>query len=59
VIEAYNEAVAKANKRDYPGAIALLEDLLPKVQEADLQAQVKTLLERLKQDAARMPQPAQ
>lgn len=59
VIEAYNEAVAKANKRDYPGAIALLEDLLPKVQEADLQAQVKTLLERLKQDAARMPQPTQ
>jgi tetratricopeptide (TPR) repeat protein len=59
VVEAYNEAVAKANKRDYPGAIALLEDLLPKVPPGDLQAQVRTLLDRLKQDAARMQQPAQ
>lgn len=59
VIEAYNEAVAKANKRDYPGAIALLEGLLPRVPPGDLQAQIRTLLDRLKQDAARMQQPAQ
>jgi tetratricopeptide (TPR) repeat protein len=59
VIESYNEAVSMANKRDYRGAIKLLEDLLPKVPQGDLQAQVKTLLERLKQDASRTQQPAQ
>jgi tetratricopeptide (TPR) repeat protein len=56
VVEIYNEAVDKANKRDYPGAIALLEDLLSKVEDPDLRQKIETLLERFRRDAVRLRQ---
>jgi hypothetical protein len=55
----YNQAVGLANKRDCPGAIKLLEDLLAKVKDPGLHVQIESLLERLRQDAARMQQPVQ
>ncbi len=55
-VEIYNEAVDKANTRHYPGAIALLEDLLPKVEDPDLRQKIETLLERFRLDAARLRQ---
>ncbi|HYV86416.1 MAG TPA: tetratricopeptide repeat protein [Patescibacteria group bacterium] len=55
----YNEAVGLANKRDYPKAIKLLEDLLPKVQDPGLHVQIESLLERFRQDAAHVQQPVQ
>jgi tetratricopeptide (TPR) repeat protein len=53
-IDVFNEAVDKANKRDYDGAIALLEGLLPKVEDGEIKNQITALLERLRQDAARL-----
>jgi hypothetical protein len=53
-VEIFNEAVDRANKRDYPGAIALLEGLLPKVEDPDFKTKIETLLDRLRKDAARL-----
>jgi len=58
-VATYNEAVDKANKRDYAAAIALLEDLLPKVEDEELKERVKALLDRFRQDAARLQQPGE
>jgi hypothetical protein len=66
----FNEAIELANKRDYPGAIALLEDLLPKVEafneipdparpEPTLKERILEMLERFRADAARLRQPIQ
>ena len=55
--EIFNEAVDRANNRDYDKAIALLSDLLPRVRDPELKARIETLLERLRADAARMRQP--
>lgn len=66
----FNEAIESANRRDYPGAIALLEELLPKIEECDyieemgppeskLKARVVEMLERFRKDAARLQQPVQ
>ncbi len=49
----FNKAVDRANHRDYPGAISLLEELLPQVDDPELKEQITTLLERLRKDAAR------
>jgi len=54
--EVYNEAISLANQRDYARAIALLEDLLPKVADTDLQDRIKKTLDRFRQDAARLQQ---
>jgi len=54
--EIYNEAIAHANKREYTEAIAMLEDLLKEKLNPDLAEQVKTTLDRLRQDAARFEQ---
>jgi tetratricopeptide (TPR) repeat protein len=53
-VEAYNRAVEMANGGALPEAIALLEDLLPQLRAADLQAQTRALLERMKSDLARL-----
>jgi tetratricopeptide (TPR) repeat protein len=52
---AYNQAVALANKKDYKGAIAVLEDLWKKEQDADesLRRETGALLERLRSDSRR------
>lgn len=55
--EIVNEAVDRANNRDYDKAIALLSDLLPRVRDPELKAQIEKLLERFRADAARMNQP--
>jgi tetratricopeptide (TPR) repeat protein len=55
--ELYNQAVELANKRDYARAIALLEDLQIKFKDADQALLIATLLDRLRQDAARLQQP--
>lgn len=55
--EIFNEAVDRANNRDYDKAIELLSDLLPRVRDPELKARIETLLERLRADAARMKQP--
>ncbi len=57
-VKVFNEAVDRANTRDYPGAIALLEALLPKVEDPEFRTRIETLLERLRKDSARL-QPVQ
>jgi len=57
--EIYNQAVDRANQRDYARAIALLEGLLPRVRNQELKLQIEGLLERFKKDAARLRQPVQ
>ena len=57
--EIYNQAVDRANQRDYAQAIALLENLLPKVRNQELKQRIEGLLERFKKDAARLRQPVQ
>jgi tetratricopeptide (TPR) repeat protein len=52
-VAVYNQAVGRANQRDYDGAIALLEDLLKQVNNEDLRSQITALLGTLKSDAAR------
>ena len=52
-VAVYNQAVVRANQRDYDGAIAMLEDLLKQVHAEDLRTKTTTLLERLRADAAR------
>jgi hypothetical protein len=58
-IKVFNEAVDRANKRDFAGAIALLEDLLPQVGETDLKDRIAEMLERFSKDATRLQQPVQ
>jgi tetratricopeptide (TPR) repeat protein len=58
-IALYNEAVDRANQRDYVKAIALLEDLLPKVEDPELAGRIKTLLEAFRRDAARLQRPVE
>jgi len=55
-VEVFNEAVERANQRDYAQAITLLEGLLPKVKDPDMIDRIKTMLERFRQDAARLQQ---
>jgi tetratricopeptide (TPR) repeat protein len=55
--EIYNEAVDRANQRDYSKAIELLANLLPRVRDPALKKQVEDLLERFRKDAARLQQP--
>ena len=55
--EIYNEAVDRANQRDYAKAIDLLANLLPRVRDPALKKQVEDLLERFRKDAARLQQP--
>lgn len=57
--EIYNQAVDRANRREYDQAIALLENLLPRVRNQELKQQIEGLLERFKKDAARLRQPVQ
>ncbi|MEK7282991.1 MAG: hypothetical protein AAB249_04210, partial [Acidobacteriota bacterium] len=52
-VEKYNKAVARANQRDYKGAIDILEALSGEVTDPDLLGQINTLLQTLKRDAAR------
>jgi hypothetical protein len=53
-VAVYNQAVARANQRDYDGAIAMLENLLKQVHAEDLRTEITRLLERLRADAARL-----
>jgi len=55
-VEIFNQAIDYANHRDYPKAIATLEDLQLKVREPDLSERIKIMLERFRQDAARLQQ---
>ena len=57
--EIYNQAVDRANQRDYAQAIALLENLLSRVRNQELKQRIEGLLERFKKDAARLRQPVQ
>lgn len=70
MVAQFNDAIEFANKRDYPKAIVLLEDLLPKVEElpepeesggqvTGLKGRVIEMLERFRRDAARMQHPVQ
>jgi tetratricopeptide (TPR) repeat protein len=47
-IDAFNKAVERANARDYPGALTILEKLLPQVQDEELRSRVEALLADLK-----------
>ncbi len=53
-VAVYNKAVARANQRDYKGAIEILESLLKEAKDPDLRAQITRLLETLRKDAARL-----
>ncbi len=59
VAEVYNQAVDRANKRDYAQAIVLLEGLLPKIEDMEQRAMIESLLERFRKDAGRLQQPVQ
>ena len=52
-VDKYNKAVERANRRDYKGAIELLETLSKEVTDVDLLGQINTFLKTLRQDAAR------
>ena len=52
-VDVYNRAVEMANGGALPSAIALLEELLPQLRAADLQARTRSLLEQMKSDLAR------
>lgn len=54
-VEKYNKAVARANLRDYKGAIDILEALFREVTDPGLRGQIDTFLQTLKRDAARRP----
>ncbi|HEU4403344.1 MAG TPA: tetratricopeptide repeat protein [Candidatus Polarisedimenticolia bacterium] len=54
-VEIYNKAIDLANRRDYKGAIKLLETMLPEIKDKDLAEQTRSLLARLRQDASRKP----
>src|SRR5262249_44186335 len=56
-VAGYNQAVALANKGDYKGAIALLETLFKQVQDDDSRNQIVNLVEKLRNDAARLHKP--
>jgi len=47
-VDAFNQAVKLANARDYPGARAILEKLLPQVRDVDLHRRVEQMLTDLK-----------
>ncbi len=53
-VEAYNQAVARANLGDLKGAIALLDALVKQVHNQDLRAQITTLLGKLEADLDRL-----
>jgi len=53
-VSVYNQAVARANQRDYKGAIEILEKLLKEVKDEDLRDRITGLLNLLRRDAARM-----
>ena len=59
VVEIFNEAIDHANRRDYAGAIAMLEDLVKHDVGPDMTAQINSTLEQLRKDAARPQQPDQ
>lgn len=52
-VEKYNKAVARANLRDYKGAIEILEALSKEVTDTELRGQINTFLQTLKRDVAR------
>jgi|GEM_PF-1384262 len=52
-VDAFNQAVKLANARDYPGARAILEKLLPEVQDAELHGRVEQMLSDLKKRIAK------
>ncbi len=52
-VASYNAAVERAQSRDYRGAITRLERLLKETKFPDISSQAKTLLGRLKKEAAR------
>lgn len=47
-IDAFNKAVDLANAKDYPGAVTILEKLLPQVQDEELRTRVEAMLADLK-----------
>lgn len=47
-VDAFNQSVKLANAGDYPGARAILEKLLPQVQDAELHRRVEQMLADLK-----------
>jgi len=49
-VRVLNEAVALANRLDYAGAIAIVEKVLPSIQEHELRKQAEQMLARLRQD---------
>jgi tetratricopeptide (TPR) repeat protein len=51
----YNEAVDRANRRDYKGAMDTLEALSRVVTDPELLGQIRMFLQRLKREAARKP----
>ncbi len=52
-IDAFNKAVDLANAKDYPGALTILEKLLPQVQEEELRSRVAAMLADLKKRVAK------
>jgi tetratricopeptide (TPR) repeat protein len=56
-VAAYNKAVEHANLRDYKGAIAILEDLLRQVKDDGLRERIKTFLDLLRKEIARVQKP--
>jgi tetratricopeptide (TPR) repeat protein len=52
-VDVFNQAVKLANARDYPGALAVLEKLLPEVQDAALHTRVEQMLADLKKRVAK------
>jgi tetratricopeptide (TPR) repeat protein len=53
-IEIFNDAIAHANKRDYAGAIAMLEDLGRHDVNDEMKQRIASTLEQLRKDAARL-----
>ncbi len=54
-VAVYNQAVERANRRDYKGAIEILENLSEDVKDDGLREQITKFLEALRTDAARQP----
>lgn len=57
-VEAFNQAVDRANHKDYQGAMGILEKILPEIRDEELEQRTRELLERLKEDAKRFGKPS-
>ena len=54
-IDAFNQAVARANRQDLTGAMQILEGLLPQVKDSELKSRTEQMLQSLKARIQKSP----